>query len=177
MEAWSLIRQLVAWLVILAVTAILAVAVLIPRITGATPYTILTGSMRPTLPPGTLVVVRPVEADEIRPGTVITYQLKSGRPAVATHRVIGQRVNAAGEMQLRTQGDANDSPDKAWVTPAQVRGEVWYAVPLLGHVNNIWNGDEKQMLVHLVAAALLGYAVFMLTGAVRDRVRGRKASS
>ena len=38
--------------------------------------------------------MRPVEADEIRPGTVITYQLKSGRPAVATHRVIGQRVNA-----------------------------------------------------------------------------------
>ena len=43
--------QVVAWAVIVAVVSVLAVAVLVPRVTGATPYTILTGSMRPSFPP------------------------------------------------------------------------------------------------------------------------------
>jgi predicted ribosomally synthesized peptide with SipW-like signal peptide len=47
--------RLVAGLVILAAVAALVVTVLVPRLTGATPYTIRTGSMTPALPPGTLV--------------------------------------------------------------------------------------------------------------------------
>ncbi len=43
--------QLLAWLAILGVVAILLVAVLVPRLGGATPYTILTGSMKPDYPP------------------------------------------------------------------------------------------------------------------------------
>ncbi len=43
--------QVFAWLVILAMVSLLAVAVVIPRLGGATPYTVLTGSMQPGMPP------------------------------------------------------------------------------------------------------------------------------
>lgn len=175
--AWSLVRQTAAWIVILVVVAILAVAVVIPRIAGATPYTILTGSMRPELPPGTLVVVKPVDVDEIGAGSLITYQLESGKPTVATHRVVSQGINAKGEVQFQTQGDANDAPDQDWVKPVQVKGEKWYSVPYLGHLNNILTGKERQMAVYVVAALLLGYAAFMFTAALRDRSRRRRVTT
>lgn len=169
--------QVLGWLVILSVTAALVVAVLIPRVAGATPYTVLTGSMQPDLSPGTLVVVRPVDADDISIGTVITYQLESGKAMTATHRVVAQGFNAKGEMQFRTQGDANNVPDENWVTPVQIKGEQWYAVPYLGYVNNALSGRERQMAVYIVAALLLGYAAFMLTGGIRDRVQARRQLS
>ena len=165
------IGQVLAWLFILSVTATLVAAVLIPRVAGATPYTILTGSMQPKLPPGTLVVVRPVDADEIGSGTVITYQLESGKATTVTHRVVSQGFNGKGELQFQTQGDANNTPDENWVKPVQIMGERWYAVPYLGYANNMLPGKERQMAVYIVAALLLGYAAFMFTGTIRDRVR------
>lgn len=169
--AW--VGQVLAWLVILGVVAVLAVAVVVPRVAGATPYTILTGSMQPDRPPGTLVVVRPVDPDRIGIGSVITYQLESGEAAVVTHRVVAQGVSGTGETTWQTQGDANDTPDQEPVRPVQVRGEVWYSVPYLGRLTNLLSGRERQMAVYVVAALLVGYAAFMFTGALRER--GRRA--
>lgn len=170
------IVQVLASLFILSMTVILMVAVVIPRIAGATPYTILTGSMQPGLPLGSLVVIRPVDPREIGVGTVITYQRESGKAITVTHRVVSQGFSIKGELQFQTQGDANSSPDLDWVKPVQIRGEKWYAIPYLGYVNNALTGEERQMAVYIVAALLLGYAAFMFTGAIRDRVRLRKKS-
>jgi signal peptidase len=163
--------QLVAWSAIVAVAGVLLAAVLVPRFGGGTPYTVLTGSMQPGMPPGTLVVTRPVAPEDIAVGAVITYQLRSGEPAVATHRVVAAGLDGRGEHVFQTQGDANAAPDRAWVRPVQVVGERWYSVPQLGHVNTLLSGQQRQTAVYAVAVLLLGYAAFMLTGSVRDRVR------
>jgi signal peptidase len=168
--------QVFAWLVILAVTAVLAVAVLVPRLGGATPYTILTSSMEPGMPPGTLVVARPVDPSEISVGTVITYQLESGRPTVVTHRVVAVGVDSTGELRFTTQGDANSTTDAATVRPVQVRGERWYAVPQLGRLNTLLNGHERQLLVYAAAALLLGYAGWQFLAALLTRLRRRAAT-
>lgn len=164
---WS--GQVLAWLGILGVAVILTVAVLGPRLSGATPYTVLTGSMRPAYPPGTLVVVKPVDPDRIRVGDVVTYQLESGRPAVATHRVTEITHNLAGETRFTTQGDANESADAAQVCPAQVRGKVWYSVPYLGYVNDAITASQRQWAVLIVAIGLIGYAAAMFVAAFGER--------
>jgi signal peptidase len=150
----------------------LAVDVVVPRLFGATPYAVLTSSMRPSLPEGTLVVVRPVRPESVGVGTVITYQLRSGEPEVVTHRVVAQAVDGAGVPTFRTRGDANDVADPGWVKPVQVKGEVWYAVPQLGRLHAALSGREHQQLVYLAAAALLAYAAAMFVGAVRERHTG-----
>jgi len=160
--------QVVAWLVILGVAGILTVAVLVPRLSGATPYTVLTGSMQPTYPPGTLVVVKPLDPDRIRVGDVVTYQLESGKPAVATHRVVGISHNLAGKTRFTTQGDANESVDEP-VRPVQVQGRLWYAVPYLGYVNNVISAGQRQWAVLVVAIGLIGYAAAMFVAAFGER--------
>lgn len=168
------LSQVAAWLVILAVTAILAIAVAVPRIAGATPYVILTGSMRPELPPGTLVVVKPVAPEKLGVGSVITYQLESGKPTVVTHRIVSAGVTAAGDRIFQTQGDANNTPDEAWVKPVQIRGEHWYAVPGLGHVTNFFTGQQRQLATTGIVVVLLGYASWMFGTAIGERRKNRR---
>ncbi len=161
--------QVVAWLVILSVAAMVTAGVLIPRLGGATPYTILTGSMRPDMPPGTLAVVKPTSAEDIRAGDVITYQLESGKPAVVTHRVVSVGFNGKSERVFRTQGDANNVADAKPVMGVQVKGKLWYSVPYLGHVNNAITGKERSLTMIIVVSGLLLYASYMFTTALRDR--------
>lgn len=171
--AGRFVVRVVAWVVILGVTALLVAAVLVPRVAGATPYAVLTGSMQPGLPPGTLVVVRPVAAEDLGVGDVVTYQLRSGEQTVVTHRVVGVGYDGRGELSLQTQGDANDVPDERPVRPVQVRGELWYGIPYVGHLHVWLTGDQRDLLTHGLAALLLLYAARAFLVAARERRRRR----
>jgi signal peptidase len=175
-RTWHL-GSVVVWSVILCVSAAIALAVVVPRIVGGTPYVILTGSMRPTMPPGTLVVTRPVDADTLGPGAVVTYQLVSGEPTVVTHRVVGQGINAVGERVFRTKGDANSASDPGWVRAVQIRGERWYAVPYLGYLTSLIGSGERDVLQTLIVSALVLYGTFMFTSAARGRWRRRTVTA
>ena len=166
-----LLGQSLAWLLILAVSAVIAVAVAMPRLGGAEPYVIETGSMRPGMPPGTLVVVRRVDTDRLGVGSVITYQVRSGERAVVTHRIVGQGIDSTGGLRFRTQGDANNTADAAWVRPVQIKGESWYAVPHLGRVANVLTGARRQLVLTGVIGSLLAYSAYMFGSDLRDRRR------
>lgn len=163
--------QVLAWSCVVAVAAVLTVTVLVPRLAGATPYTVLTGSMSPGLPAGSLVVVRPVAPDAVGVGAVITYQLESGEPAVATHRVVAVETAINGDLAFVTQGDANEVADAEPVRPVQVKGERWYSVPYLGHVNTLLSGNQRQIGVYVIGSMLLAYAAYMFTSSIRERRR------
>ncbi|MET1060115.1 MAG: signal peptidase I [Nocardioides sp.] len=163
--------QVLAWLVIVVVLGVLAICVLVPRAGGGTPYTVLTSSMEPDFPPGTLVVVRPAAPEDVAVGDVITFQLVSGRPEVATHRVIAITASPEGTPEFVTQGDANPNPDDEVVVPAQLKGELWYAVPELGRVNLLVDNAQRHVLTVLVASGLFAYAGVMVIGSLLDRRR------
>jgi len=173
-RAFGFIGQVVAWSVIVLVVAVVALAVVIPRVGGATPYTILTGSMRPHYPPGTLVVAKPIDTDKLQTGDVVTYQLHSGQPEVVTHRIVAIDTSLAGDRTFQTKGDANNVADDPWVKPVQIRGRLWYAVPLIGRLNVLFTGRQHQRLVDGAVVLLLGYASVMFLGSVRDRRRRRQ---
>lgn len=165
------IWRTIEWLVILTASAAILVAVLIPRIFGATPYTIISGSMSPAIEPGALVVVKPVETSSLSVGDVVTVQLESGKDTVVTHRIAEIQYRADGQTQFITKGDANDVADTDPRLPIQIRGEVWYQVPYLGYVSNALTGAQRGWLVGVVILGLAGYAAWMYVSAARDRRR------
>jgi len=172
--SWWL-RTIVSWILLFATVAILVVTIVIPFVANAERFTVLTGSMRPTYPPGTLIVVKPADADELRIGTAITYQLEPGQPAVVTHRITGTSQNGRGERTFITQGDANDSPDREPVIAEQIRGKVWYSIPYLGYVNNWLTGQQRAWIIGTLVIGLFGYAFVMVVGSVRDGLTTRRA--
>lgn len=167
----TFVARVLAWVVILGAAAIIAVAVVVPRVAGAEPYTILTGSMEPTLKPGTLVVVRPVDPAELSIGDIVTIQLESGKSTMVTHRIVGIGMTLDGELRFTTQGDANEIPDAEERLPIQIRGELWYQVPYVGYVSTAFTGEQRQWGVIAVAVALLGYAGWMFFRSWRKRGR------
>jgi signal peptidase len=168
--------RLVSSVVLVAAVVTICVAVVVPRLAGASPYTVLTGSMAPAYPPGTLVVVRPVEPEDVAVGDVVTYQLRSGRPEVVTHRVVETAVGTTtGDYEYVTRGDSNQVSDPASVRPAQLKGEVWYAVPHLGRLSTLLSGEQRRVGELVLAAGLALYAATMFVLTARQR-RGREDS-
>jgi len=157
-------------LALLVVVVVALALIVIPLLLGATPYTVLTGSMRPTMPPGDLVVTRPQSPDDISLGDVITYQLRSNEPEVVTHRVVGVGTNSDGERTFVTRGDANNMDDDP-VLGVQVRGVVVYHVPYLGYLNTWVGVNRPGWLLKGVAGVLILYGLFLVGGGVRDRLR------
>lgn len=157
------------------VVGLAMVLIVVPKLAGATPLTVLTSSMEPRLPPGTLIVVKPADVGDIRIGDVVTYQIESGQPEVISHRVTEIVTSTDGSLAFVTKGDNNDEPDASLVLPEQVRGTLWYSLPWLGFVNQVVNGDARSWIVPLLAIALLGYAGFMLTSGLVQAHRSRHA--
>jgi signal peptidase len=162
---------------LLALVVLVALlVVIVPMVTGSRALTVLTSSMVPTYPPGTLVIVKPTAPADIRVGDVLTYQLESGKDVLVTHRVIDKATNAdTGALTFITQGDANDLADDPPVREVQVVGTVWYAVPYIGWVNNAVNGDLRPLIIPIVVGLLFAYALWMIISGARDRVKKRRA--
>lgn len=171
------IRQTASWVLLLSTLALLAAMVAVPRVTGSTPYTVLTGSMRPSMPPGSLAVVRPAEAGELKVGDAITYQIRSGEPEVVTHRITAVSTTLGGETLFTTQGDASPIPDDKPVKSGQIRGVVWYSIPLLGYVNVWLTGEQHIWAVGISVALLLAYSTFMCTAAAVESRRSRRQAA
>lgn len=164
--------KLIVGTALLAVAILIAlVAVVVPKLAGAQTYTVLTRSMEPGLPPGTLLVVRPTPVEDLRIGDVLTFQLESGKPTVVTHRITAIELAEDGERRFTTQGDANSVADPDPVLPVQVRGSLWYAVPYLGWVSSIRGDDAASTWIPVVAGLVFCYAAVMVVGGVRDRRR------
>jgi signal peptidase len=124
--------------VLLVISLALVAVVAVPGVAGGTEsYVVLSKSMQPTLDPGDVVVVQSEPPSAIEEGDVVTYRTTdpagdTGRDRL-THRVVEKRQTAGGVV-YRTKGDANDRADPALVGHDQVVGEVWFHVPLVGHL-------------------------------------------
>jgi signal peptidase len=124
----------------LAGMAATALSVLALVVLGIGPHTglyrtatVLSGSMRPSIPEGSVVVVTTLAAGELREGDVIMYRIPEEDRRVVAHRVV-EIVEGGEQPVVRTQGDANPVPDP-W--SARLEGDtLWQvrgSVPAVGH--------------------------------------------
>ncbi|NLC54458.1 MAG: signal peptidase I [Erysipelothrix sp.] len=112
------------------------------RFLGYTPYAIISGSMEPAYPVGSLVYVQKVDVEEIEVNTPITFVLNEDL-VVATHRV----VDIDKEAKLfKTKGDANNSVDGKPVHFNNVLGVVKYSLPYLGYLS-VYLKSRKGLIV------------------------------
>ncbi|MBX3193615.1 MAG: signal peptidase I [Microbacteriaceae bacterium] len=171
---WAYLRVSLSVTFLVALLALAAAVIVVPAATGSRPLTVLTSSMEPTLPPGTLLVVSPVEPEDIRIGDVVTYQIRSGDPTVVTHRVIAVSKSAGGEYAFTFKGDNNAQPDPDQIREVQIEGRLWYSVPYIGWVNTWVNGEARSYVVPVLAGGLFAFALWMVVSGLRDNVRRRR---
>jgi signal peptidase I len=148
----------------------LGVLIVLPAATQGAALTVLTGSMTPQIPVGSVVLVRPVDSRTLKVGDVATYQTAPGKEEFITHRILD--IDTSTEPTSFTfKGDANKGPDIDPVPAGAIRGEVWFHVPYLGAIRNALHG--KAGLSLLAMLLLGGYALVQTIGAVKDRLESK----
>lgn len=157
----SLLGRVVLVTVLVVAVALLVFLAIGPRLAPYRTVTMLTGSMRPTIPPGAVVVDVAEPVSQLRAGQVISFEAPVAGHPVVTHRVVAVE-RRDGRVLIRTRGDANTGNDP-WV--AVVHGDtVWRVravVPVLGDVIRMLRSGAMHVLVVWVlpAAALLWFLV------------------
>jgi signal peptidase len=96
---------------------------------GHSLFRVVTGSMEPTMPVGSILLCRKASVDSIEVSDIICFRSKeSGQIGkIVTHRVVAVMEDDTGAILLETKGDANLSVDGYWVTSENLIGRVvWY---------------------------------------------------
>ena len=151
----------------LIITAVIlaALPLTIPRLLGYEIFTVISGSMEPTLPVDSLVYVEKAAPEEILPGEIVAFW-ENGE--AVTHRVTENRRT---DSSFITRGDANDMEDIEPVSYLNVIGRVKYHVPGLGMLMLYYVSAEGKM--RLICIALAG-ALLNLIGSSLLRWRREK---
>lgn len=116
---------------IVVVLAILLVGV---RIFGVEILTILSPSMEPRYPTGSIIYLVDTDPAKLEVGDVITFRITE--TMTATHRII-ELVPDKEDPQVirfRTKGDNNDTADGALVEFDDVVGKPILCIPFLGYL-------------------------------------------
>jgi signal peptidase I len=125
-------------------------------------HPVLSGSMEPVLPTGSVAVMRQVPTSELRVGDVVTFRAPSNPQRLVTHRITSITTED-GQRLYETKGDANRANDPWKVT---LRGDVSYRlhgdIPYVGYAA-VWLRQPQMRTGLLGAGALLGlWAVLQL---------------
>ncbi len=126
-----------------------------PGLLGLESFTILSGSMEPTLRVGDVVIDRRISASEIQPGDIVTFRDPEDDARLLTHRVLRYRVDGETAFVV-TRGDANLGVER-WSIPLDgTVGRVDFRVPKLGYVLKHAGGRMGRIALIALPALLLG---------------------
>ena len=116
--------------VILVVLLVLSIAIVVPMLFGMKEMAVLSGSMEPNIPVGSIVYIdHDVDIAEVQPNDVVTYYLDSD--TFVTHRVVSVDYES---QTLVTKGDANEADDGT-IQFSQYYGKVQAHIPYLGYIS------------------------------------------
>ena len=139
---------------LLILVILICIPLTLPRLAGFDIYTVVSGSMEPAIPVGSLIYVREEAPANLVEGEVAAYRSDTDAGIIITHRVVNQVVSG----QLITKGDANEAEDISPVSYAQVIGKVTLTIPVLGGIFAAmvtFYGKIVIIAVVLLAAILL----------------------
>lgn len=114
-----------------------------PNIFGYSTYYIMTGSMKPKIDVGSLVIVKNGTNEDIKEGDIITFNGAS-YDTITTHRVY--KIINGGE-EFITKGDANNTEDPMSVKKNQIIGKVMFHIPYVGEVSQF---IQKNLLIIII---------------------------
>ena len=128
---WNTITSVLVILLVVVVFALVGV-----QLFGIKPYTVLSGSMEPEYPVGSLIYVKPVDPLTLKEKDPITFLLNES--TVATHRIIEVIPDDEDPtvVRFRTKGDNNKEADSDPVHSKNVIGKPVFCIPYLGYVAN-----------------------------------------
>ena len=133
--------------VLLTVLILACIPLTLPKAFGFQMYTVISGSMEPAIPTGSLVYVRYEEPDTIVKDDVIAFYSNNADGSIITHRV----VSNSPAMDANEEKDMNPIPYNNYI------GKVKLSVPVVGGIAQAATGTSGK----IAAASMIGLAVIL----------------
>ena len=119
-----------------------------PNIFGYKLYTIISGSMTPTINKNDIIIAKVVSKEEIGINDIVTYKIDN---EIITHRVM-QINNNEGYETYTTKGDANDIEDEKHITYNMIEGKYCFRIKNLGKILMIL---QKKSAISIILTILI----------------------
>ncbi len=137
----------------------------VPKLFGIQIFSVLTGSMEPAYPVGSVLYIQEVSASDVVVGDAVTYSLGDESEYVMTHRVIEIRDE---EQVFFTQGDANEIADEVPVSFSRLIGKPVLCIPKLAVVSDFIHTTSGK------AAIFCMFAVAFILWLIADLMKKRR---
>ena len=147
--------------IISAVIIVLAL-VIVPQFFGVGMKEVVSGSMEPDIPKGSMVVVIPADISDLEVGDDVTYKLKSGK--YVTHRIIAMDTS---ESYIQTKGINSRLVDPP-VYADSITGKVLFSVPILGTALGLLSTLKGKIIFSIIIVALFVISVLLDYGAKKE---------
>lgn len=156
--------------VLMAVVLAACFSLLIPKFAGYDAYVVVSGSMEPSIPVGSIVYSHKTEPSELQAGDVIVFVDPARGTTPITHRVV---TNDTAKGIITTKGDANDGVDIDPVIYDNVVGKVTAHIPRIGYTAAMFT----SVMGKITAALIMIEAWLLMEIGRRLRAKGRAKSS
>ena len=130
--------------ILLVIVLAACLSLVIPKIAGYDGYVVVSGSMEPNIPVGSIVYS---EKTDPATGDVIVFVDPSRGTTPITHRVV---TNNPFTQNIITKGDANENQDVNPVTYENVIGKVAVHVPRVGFTAAMFTTTVGKLVVALI---------------------------
>ncbi len=140
---------------------VLCVPVTIPAFFGIQIYNVVSGSMEPSLPVGSIVYVDQVEPESLAEGEIIAF---NNNGMTVTHRVVENNLN---DHEIVTKGDANASEDPTPVKYGSVIGVVQLHLPFLGGFFEFFTSLKGK--IYLMGILVACFILMMVGGSLKSK--------
>jgi len=166
-----MVKKVFEWLatIVLVVVILVCVAIFVAPRFGWHLDIVYGGSMEPAIKTGSLVVIKPVQPQDVEVDGIITYRSATESGMVITHRVI-EVMHNEGSPVFRTKGDANESPDINPVAADELVGKLAFDIPYLGYLAPLLRTRLGMiLLIGLPVAAIIGIELRSIRKALAER--------
>lgn len=125
----------VAWTIFFTAFLLLAILLLgsLMPFMGYQIRIVQSGSMEPTLPLGSALIV--LDSEDYAVDDIVTFQ-RVGEVEATTHRIVGEENSPDEGLMYIMRGDANNTDDQYPVAPREIAGKVVFHLPFLGFLLN-----------------------------------------
>ena len=115
--------------IIIVIMVVIAGLLFVPRIFGYETFAVISGSMEPNIPVGSIVYSKECAMDDLQVGDSITFKLSDN--TIVTHRI----YQIDNDGLITTKGDANEVEDATKISIDNIVGKVGFTLPFLGYIS------------------------------------------
>lgn len=145
--------------ILILIVIILCSLSVLPEVFGYHMYHVLSGSMEPKMPVGSLIYVQEGAPEEVEAEDIIAFYGSIEDAGIITHRVVENNIVSG---TFKTKGDANEKEDPLPAAYDTYIGKVVCIIPFLGKVLTCMTSVYGK--VAAVCVVLLGAVLNFIGG-------------